>query len=88
MILESAVSRKANKYAKSVGWLCIKLMSPNFAGLPDYLYVRDGEYVFVEFKRPGGKPRKLQRAVHKLLRKHGAVVLAIDTVEDFKEIMK
>jgi hypothetical protein len=30
------------------------------AGIPDVLFLRDGRAYFVEFKRPGEKPTKLQ----------------------------
>ena len=85
---ESKVERDVTAYAKRQGWLAIKIVSPNFAGLPDRLYIRDGEYVFVEFKRPGGKLRKLQVQVRKLLRRHGAVVLCIDDTVVGKGLMQ
>ena len=48
------------------GALCLKLVSPGNAGVPDRLVLLPGgEAVFVELKRPGEKPRPLQVSVQR-----------------------
>ena len=61
--------------------LCLKFIVPSLNGYPDRLLVRDGTVVFVELKRPGGKPRKLQAVRIAELASCGANVEVCDTRE-------
>ena len=59
--------------------LGIKFTSPGFDGVPDRLaLLPDGKMAFVEVKAPGKKPRPLQLARHRLLRKLGFKVYVLD----------
>jgi hypothetical protein len=52
---------------------------------PDRLFLIPGKGLFfVEFKRPGEKPRADQKREHVRLRNKGYDVYVIDTFEDFK----
>ncbi len=52
--------------------LCLKLVSPGFAGVPDRIILLPGaKVVFAELKKPGKKPRKLQKYIHGLIRNLG-----------------
>ncbi len=59
-------------------------------GMPDYLYIRYwhpgnpiAEVMFIEFKRPGGKPEPHQHAWHEAERARGALVVVADSIEGF-----
>ena len=60
-------------------------------GMPDHLYVRynllgayqRAEVLWIEFKRPGEKPRPHQLDWHEAERKRGAMVLVVDDIDQF-----
>ncbi len=87
-MLEKTVEKKVTERAKALGWLSYKLTSPSNKGLPDRLYIRGGQVVFIEFKRPNAKPRKLQDIVMRDMRGHGAEVYVIDTIESGYELFE
>jgi hypothetical protein len=78
--LEKVVESYLRDSATARGWLCPKTISPGAAGFPDRTVITDdGTVCFVEVKRPGGRPRKLQ--LHAFLRPmlaHGANVCVVD----------
>lgn len=41
--------------------MVVKLSITNKPGFPDLMCLKDGKAVFIEVKRPGEKPRPLQR---------------------------
>ena len=60
----------------------LKLNVTNWRGFPDRIILWDGgEVLFVEFKRPGEVPRKLQTHIHALLRRIGFVVEVYDDAD-------
>ena len=63
MLLESEIEAEAVKRARRDGWLALKNGGQgNARGWPDRLFMRKPQlYVWIEFKRPGGKPTELQR---------------------------
>ncbi len=67
--------------------LILKLSIIGRRGFNDRLCLaRGGQIAFVELKRPGAKPRPLQRWIHAKLREFGFLALTIDTkdgVDDF-----
>lgn len=66
----------------------MKLVSPGASGVPDRLVLMPmGWLVFVEVKRPSGKPRPLQTAVHRRLKGLGFDVLVVDSREDVDDLM-
>ena len=52
------------------------------------MFARDGDIVFVEFKRPGKKPTVDQAAEHDEMRAAGLEVLWFDNKEDFVRFLK
>jgi len=57
-------------------------------GQPDYLYLRytdDGmaRVLWIEYKKPGEKPRPDQLAWHEAERKRGGIVLVVDDIDWF-----
>ena len=83
---ESLIEKKADQIAKQNGWYAIKMKSVNNNGLPDKLYIRNGVFLFVEYKAPNEKPRKLQQFVIEQLRDHGATVVVIDSLEGINNV--
>ena len=73
---------------KRVGGLALKFVSPGFVGVPDRLVlIPDGKVGFVEVKAPGEKPRELQLARHKLLRRLGFKVFVLDNESQIENII-
>jgi len=86
---ESTIESNFVKQVKAMGGMAIKLISPNFAGLPDRLVLLPhGRMFFVELKATGQKPRPLQIAVHRKLRELGFTVYVIDSNEKVKELLQ
>lgn len=57
---ESAVEAAIVRYAKAHGWWTRKFVSPAQRGVPDRVFMKRGVVVWMEVKRPGEKPTKLQ----------------------------
>ena len=60
-IRESNVEQYLVRKMKEAGGLCYKFVSPGCDGVPDRICIYRGQVIFVELKRPGEMPRKLQR---------------------------
>ena len=85
---EKEVEKKLVDEVKKRGGLCLKFVSPGFNGVPDrLLLLNKGKLSFVEVKRPGKKPRKLQVHCHNLLRRLGFQVFVLDDVSQIEEII-
>ena len=81
-MLEKQIEHKLGLMVKRRGGIALKFVSPSFAGMPDRLVLLpDGYIAFVELKAPGKKPRPLQLARHRLLRRLGFPVYVIDSEE-------
>lgn len=82
MMFEKEIERKLKEMVKEKGGIALKFTSPGFDGMPDHLLLfRGGKIAFAELKAPGKKPRTLQLARHRLLRKLGFKVFVIDNKE-------
>lgn len=76
---EKAIERKLVAAVKAAGGIAPKFVSPGLDGMPDRLaLLPDGKAAFVEVKAPGQKPRPLQLARHRLLRRLGFRVYVLD----------
>ena len=76
---EKTIEQKFVMEVKRVGGLALKFTSPGFDGVPDRIVLLPGgKMAFVEVKAPGEKPRPLQLARHKLLRRLGFRVYVLD----------
>ena len=85
---EKVIEQKLVSAIKIMGGICPKLTSPGFDGMPDRLVLLPkGKFGFVEVKAPGEKPRPLQIARHKLLRKLGFKVYVLDDIEQINRIL-
>lgn len=78
-MLEKTIEHKFVTEVKRVGGLALKFVSPGFDGVPDRLVLLPGGRLgFVEVKAPGKRPRPLQLARHRLLRRLGFKVYVLD----------
>ena len=78
--LEKVTERDVAKYARSKGCLALKLTIWGRVGWPDYLILYPVRRVlFIEFKREGKEPRKIQNHIGNLIRSMGFRVLVIDS---------
>lgn len=67
---EIIVERKLITAVKKRGGICPKWVCPGCDGMPDRMVLLpNGKIGFVEVKAPGEKPRALQLARHRMLRK-------------------
>ena len=85
---EKELEQKLIKEVRRRGGLCLKFVSPGFAGVPDRLLLMSrGRVAFVEVKRPGEVPRMLQKSRHRLLRKLGFKVYVLDHEDQIERII-
>ena len=74
---------------KSRGGIALKFTSPGFVGMPDRLVLLPGGRMgFVELKAPGKKPRALQEARYRLLRRLGFKVYVIDKIDQIDSVLE
>jgi len=70
---ESLVEKDIGVYAKRLGMLCYKFVSPGHAGVPDRMFVNTrGQACWLEIKREGGQPSALQLREIDILNKRRA----------------
>lgn len=82
-MLESYIESQGNKSAKRNGWSHRKVRWIGRRAAPDRLYMKPGVGIFfVEYKKPGEKPRPDQVREIELIRSCGVTVHVIDNVED------
>lgn len=69
---EQQIQSKRIKDLEAQGYYVIKLIRTNKNGIPDLLAIPpDSNVLFIEVKRPGKKPSKLQEYRMKELNNHG-----------------
>lgn len=77
---ESEVEAHLVKRVKERGGIAFKFVSPGRVGVPDRICTMpNGVIVFVELKRPGGKPTEPQVREHQRLHGLGCRVLVLDS---------
>ncbi len=81
--LEARIEARAVRWARRRGWIVLKQGGAyNPTGYPDRLFLKNGIYIWIEFKRPGEVPTKLQAQRHTELRAQGAAVYVCDNSDD------
>lgn len=61
VLTEKRIQNAVVEYARSKGWIARKFSSPGNSGEPDYIFFRNKVTIFIEFKKPGACPTRLQR---------------------------
>lgn len=85
---EKTIEQKFREAVKAVGGVAVKFTSPGWDGMPDRLaLLPGGRMAFVEVKAPGEKPRPLQAARHRMLRRLGFKVYVLDDEEQIGGII-
>ena len=85
---EKNIEQKFAHAIKAAGGIVPKLVSPGFDGMPDRMVLMpEGRIAFVEVKAPGEKPRPLQLARHRLLRRLGFRVYVLDSEKQITRII-
>lgn len=78
-MLEKTIEQKFRAAIRAAGGVAVKFVSPGLDGMPDRLaLLPGGRMAFVEVKAPGKKPRPLQQARHRMLRRLGFKVYVLD----------
>ncbi len=76
---EKTIEQKFRVAVRAAGGVAVKFTSPGLDGMPDRLVLLPGgRMAFVEVKAPGKKPRPLQEARHRMLRRLGFQVYVLD----------
>lgn len=84
---ESTIEKTVTEYARSVGWLAFKWVSPAQRGVPDRIYFRRGEICIIEFKAPGKIASAYQLSIHRRLFNVGFIVHVVDDIEKGKALL-
>ena len=88
-LYERTIEQELAARVKAMGGIAPKFTSPGFDGMPDRLVLLPrGRMGFVELKAPGKKPRALQLARHRLLRRLGFKVYVIDGIEQIDSVLE
>ena len=88
MMREREIEKKLGDAVKTQGGVCWKFVSPGTAGVPDRIILMPmGRIAFVEVKTTGERPRKLQLARHRLLRRLGFKTFLLDNPEQIGGIL-
>lgn len=77
--------------AKRLGWWTLKVHGGPYqmAGLPDILCIKNGRAVWMEAKRPGCDPTRLQRhRIKELIDVAGCPATVVYSVGDAKEFLE
>ena len=86
---EKIIEKELVRAVKDKGGIAPKFTSPGFDGMPDRLVLLpSGRMAFVELKAPGKKPRALQMARHRLLRRLGFKVYVIDEINQIDSVLE
>jgi len=83
--IESHTEEIVSIYAEARGCLQVKLTILGRVGWPDRLYLYKGKVLFIEFKRLGEKPKKIQLWMHSKIISHGFQVVVVDTISEGKD---
>jgi len=86
-VRESHVEEQSVDYAKTRGWMEVKLDGNGNNGKPDRVFLRGGVAVFIEFKAPGEPPSRLQVYWCKILRKQGFDFHLVDNIQDARKVV-
>lgn len=76
---ESEIEKKTCDYAKGLGYLTYKFISPNNRGVPDRIFMKNGKCFFIEFKVKGEKPSKMQQKVIEKMKSHKIMCFVVNS---------
>ena len=83
MITEAYIEKTVTDWAKERGWIVLKFTPRGDRGWPDRLFIsRWGSHVWIEFKRPGKEPTKLQHKRLQQLQDNKCHAVWTNSIED------
>lgn len=85
---ESHVKSHLIRMCRAYKALCIKLSDRYRAGIPDFLIILNGKAWFVELKRPGSIPTRIQFKTGEEIRNHGGNWTWLSSKEAIDNFMK
>jgi len=84
---ESKIEKSTCAHATTLGWWAIKINPFGIRGFPDRMFLGSGgRILFIEFKAPSKKPRKLQVYMINKLKDLGFEVHVIDSIPEGKKV--
>ena len=88
--LEKTIVKRVMDEAKRLGWWCAKMHGNQFMikGLPDILAIRGGRCVWMEAKRPGQEPTRIQLHVMRQLSAAGCPVCVVHSAADARHFLE
>ena len=86
-LLEKIDEQKVVSFAESKGFMVLKLNVLGRRGWPDRLFLYKGAVFFIEFKRTGEQPEKLQQEIHARIRRNNVDVYIIDNWTDGSQLI-
>lgn len=87
MMTEAQLERKVVEFCRGYKLLTYKFSSPAHRGVPDRIILYHGRALFLELKRPGKKPTKLQERELEELRAAGCAAHWADNFETARDII-
>ena len=87
---EKSIVKRIMDAAKQRGWMAIKIHGGPFqmSGLPDILCLRHGRAAWIEAKRPGNSPTRIQEHRMRELVQFGCPVTVACSVGDAVEFLE
>ena len=87
--LERVIVKSVMDVARKLGWWCAKNHGSAYslAGLPDVIAIKNGRAVWMEVKRPGGKPTPVQVRVMAQLMAAGCECSVVRSAEDARQFL-
>lgn len=84
---EAQLERKVVEFCREYKLLTYKFSSPAHRGVPDRIILHHGRALFLELKRPGKKPTKLQERELEELRAVGCTAHWTDSFETARNLI-
>jgi len=82
---ERDIESKVVDHAKNTGWLTYKFKGQK--SVPDRVFIKNGNILYIEFKAPGEKPTALQQRTINMMLKFGASVSVVDDIDKGKRLL-
>lgn len=88
--LERTIVSRVMAEARRLGWWTVKMHGNQYMmkGLPDILAIRDGRAAWMEAKRPGEEPTKIQAHVMRQLAATGCPVCVVHSAADARHFLE
>jgi Holliday junction resolvase len=83
---EQIIQMQIMAHLRREGWYVNKLISTSLKGVPDLICHRNGQTVYLEVKRPGGKVRAVQYYRMDELRKYRIKSFVVHSLDEVKAL--